>query len=76
MNTLLITADRVIAGPADRVTADGAVLVDESTAPYPPSAPPPSWTRRTLKRAFAALRRQAPACTHCQPGSDLGYLGG
>ncbi|WP_327241151.1 amidohydrolase family protein [Streptomyces sp. NBC_01320] len=31
MNTLLITADRVIAGPADRVTADGAVLVDEST---------------------------------------------
>ncbi|WP_203855287.1 hypothetical protein [Plantactinospora mayteni] len=31
MNTFLITADRVIAGPADRVTADGAVLVDEST---------------------------------------------
>lgn len=31
MNTLLITAVRVIAGPANRVTADGAVLVDGST---------------------------------------------
>ncbi|MCS0635849.1 amidohydrolase family protein [Streptomyces sp. LP05-1] len=28
MSTLLITADAVITGPADRVTADGAVLVD------------------------------------------------
>jgi hypothetical protein len=31
VSTSLITVDRVIAGPADRVTADGAVLVDEST---------------------------------------------